>query len=259
MFSFTYTLVICCCLRVSFVVVSIPVVNYYSFPHYSVEVAMNLMDRYLAKHVPPEKRTMKCLHLLILTSLYLALKLTTPQRPPPGIFVRLARAQFTIAQMEATELALLRGLDYFVHPPTAEDYVHAMLDAVLVYPAHILQHVEQSTCQILRKTLGDYMWVQYPPSAVALGAISWSLYQCPDFYNHAVYPSPLTELHRVGVMVDAAQATQVWQYLCHLTHIPVSRKRERQTASPVSCLVPQPEESSAHVIIVDQDDDEGEE
>mmetsp|Transcript_24511 Transcript_24511/g.57489 ORF Transcript_24511/g.57489 Transcript_24511/m.57489 type:complete len:342 (+) Transcript_24511:74-1099(+) len=191
---------------------AVEVVKYYNFPLYSVEVAMNILDRYLAKFVPPHERSMDTLHLLTLTSLYLALKLTTLQRPAPEIFVRLSRSKFTARQVEATELQMMQGLDWLLHPPTTEEFAQYYL-AILstVYPGDILERMEEYTLESIRGTVSDYVWVRFAPSAVAMGAVCWSLHQM-GLGAADCYPSPLAELHRCDIMVHQLESMQALEY-----------------------------------------------
>mmetsp|Transcript_13990 Transcript_13990/g.18237 ORF Transcript_13990/g.18237 Transcript_13990/m.18237 type:complete len:380 (+) Transcript_13990:128-1267(+) len=235
---------------------AVEVVTYYSFPMYSVEVAMNILDRYLAKHIPSDERTMECLHLLTLTSLYLALKLITPQRPAPNVFVRLSRSKFTTSQMEETELKIMQGLGWLLNPPTAEEFARYYIQALApVYPAEILHGMEEFTLTSIRTTLSDYMWIRYPPSAVAMGALSWSLHQV-GIGSSLCYPSPLSELHRNGIYVHQIDSMQVLEYFYIRTMysaneevaVPPSAVLSRKRSAPGSAAGPRNSLSPVSII-----------
>ena len=202
--------------------------NYYNFPMLSVEVTMNIMDRYLGLYVPPEERTMDTLHLLTLTSLYLALKLTTLERPAPHIFVRLSRSKFTVAQVEEAEMKIIRGLNWQVHPPSAETFAHLYIQVLSkVYPKEILRRVEASTMASLRATVSDYVWVRFLPSVIAMGALSLSLHQESMIESPDLYQSPLAELHHRGVYVHQMGSMQCLEYF-YLRAMYASAEEDRQ-------------------------------
>eukprot|EP00522_Entomoneis_paludosa_P011209 CAMPEP_0172443160 /NCGR_PEP_ID=MMETSP1065-20121228/3466_1 /TAXON_ID=265537 /ORGANISM="Amphiprora paludosa, Strain CCMP125" /LENGTH=364 /DNA_ID=CAMNT_0013193289 /DNA_START=54 /DNA_END=1148 /DNA_ORIENTATION=+ len=215
---------------------AIDVVNYYGFPLYSVEIAMNILDRYLAKYVPSQQRSMDCLHLLTLTSLYLALKLTTLQRPAPEIFVRLSRSKFTARQVEETELQIMQGLGWLVHPPTAEEFAQYYLSVLsTVYPEEVLQRMEENTLASIRSSLSDYVWVRFAPSVVAMGAISWSLHQL-GLGSADCYPSPLAELHRYGIYVHQMDSMQALEYFYLRAMYSASKEQGEQLIQPSSMI-----------------------
>lgn len=191
---------------------AVEVVNYYRFPLHSVEVAMNLLDRFLAKYVAPEQRTMDCLHLLTLTSLYLALKLTTLERPAPEVFVRLSRSKFSVGQVERMEVKMMQGLGWLLHPPTAEEFADKYFTILAdAYPAEIFRRVKDYTLESIRSTLSDYIWVRFAPSVVAMGALSWSLHRV-GVDTADCYPSPLAELHRYGIYVHPFDSVRTLEY-----------------------------------------------
>lgn len=235
----------------------------------SVEVAMNILDRYLGQFVAPEARTMDTLHLITLTSLYLALKLTTAERPAPQVFVRLSRSKFTVRQVEEAELVILQGLNWHVNPPVAETFANIYTQVLAeVYPRDLLMRVKAATLALIRSTIADYVWVRFQPSTVAMGALSLSLHRecmgAPDSY-----PSPLAELHRRGVYVHQMGSMQCLEYLylrgmyastegdlpdppatTESTQPITSKTRAKSTrnTSPVSILKQEP------VVIADADD-----
>ncbi|KAL7578125.1 hypothetical protein ACA910_012572 [Epithemia clementina (nom. ined.)] len=189
------------------------VVKYYNFPMLAVEVTMNILDRYLAKFVPPHERTMDTLHLFTLTSLYLALKLTTPERPAPHIFVRLSRSKFTVQDVEQAEMIIVQGLNWHVNPPVAEIFVSIYIQVLSeAYPQELWQRVEASTIDSIRTTTADYVWVRFLPSVIAMGALSLSLHQ-ESMGSPDRYPSPLAELHRRGIYVNQMGSMQCLEYL----------------------------------------------
>ena len=179
---------------------------------HSAEVTINILDRYMALHVPPEERTMDTMHLLTLTSLYLALKLTTSDRPAPQMFVRLSQSKITAKQVEEAELRVIYGLSWYINPPSAETFAHYYIKVLSeVYPQEILQRVEATTMAYIRSTISDYVWVCFLPSMIAMGALSLSLHEfaigSPD-----CFPSPLAELHQRGVYVHQMGSMQCLEY-----------------------------------------------
>jgi Cyclin, N-terminal domain/Cyclin, C-terminal domain len=130
-------------------------VNHYQIPYSdAVHVAMNLFDRYYAvtkandasNHVSKKKSTTTTvertasyppLQLLMIGSLYLALKLTSKKPIPSALFAALTHGRLTAIEVEAMEAKLLHALDWLVHPPTSREFVH---DYVLLL---ILAHEQE--------------------------------------------------------------------------------------------------------------------
>lgn len=225
---------------------AVEVVNYYGFPKHSVEITMNILDRYLSSFVGPEERTMETLHLLTLTCLYLSLKLTTLQRPAPSVFVRLSRSRFLAAELERTELLILQGLQWNVHPPTALEFLTLYIQTLAeLYPPDVLQALESSAADAIHATFSDYVWVRFTPSVVAVAALSWSVYH----FSVGGHANPITELHHRGIPIPIPKFMQALEYFYIRCMYASSRGdvRTKAALSPISILDDDP------VVIHDED------
>jgi Cyclin, N-terminal domain/Cyclin, C-terminal domain len=140
-------------------------VNECKIPRDAVHVAMNLVDRYNAlvatKHASKNHRREEShrkstfderstatdddpLHLVMVASLYLAIKLSCGKSLSSMSLAALSRGQMTALQVQAMEAKLLHGLDWLVHPPTSHDFLHAY--ARLLILEHE-QEQQQQQCQ----------------------------------------------------------------------------------------------------------------
>jgi hypothetical protein len=134
-----------------------------------ISVTTNYLDRCLATY-SHEAINKELLQLLTMACLYIAMKLFELKTVKvPGAanttmesLIYLAKAKFTVKQMQEMEFDVLKRLKWRVHPPTPQVFVEYFApDSVYRKQARYL--VELATL--------DYFFVTYKPSEVAAAAL----------------------------------------------------------------------------------------
>lgn len=83
---------------------SYQVIDHFDFSREVVMVAMNFLDRYLASRAVNKK----VFQLAAMTALFLAIKLNEPGKLTMASMIELSRGYFTVDQMVAMEISILR-------------------------------------------------------------------------------------------------------------------------------------------------------
>eukprot|EP00934_Nitzschia_sp_Nitz4_P009272 Nitzschia sp. Nitz4//scaffold35_size145790//80590//81817//NITZ4_003032-RA/size145790-augustus-gene-0.120-mRNA-1//1//CDS//3329549130//9262//frame0 len=166
----TMTTPICAVWREKIIEWSYQVVDHFEFSRELISIAVNYMDRFLARQVV-DKRGFQ---LLGLTSLYLAIKLNEHRIVTIHDMVALSRGVFCEEEVAQMEKTMLNVLEWRVHPPTA-----------FCFSKHILLlHLQSNQCKseeaytdILELTkflteisVLDAFFISQKPSDVAMAA-----------------------------------------------------------------------------------------
>jgi len=148
---------------------SYQVIDHFEFSREVVNIAIHYLDRYLATRTVNKK----IFQLAAMTCLFIAIKLFEPGRLSMLSMIELSRGYFTVEQMAAMEMSILKALSWHVHPPTAYCFAKHIL-YVLPYASvtmdvryDILEHARFLT----ELSVIDYYFVIHRPSAVALAAL----------------------------------------------------------------------------------------
>lgn len=110
------------------------VVDFCSFNRESVEIAMNLLDRFLL--TPSGIAVLKdrtLFQLASMTTLYTAIKINEPEAVDPATVSELSKGSFSAQDVEVMELHILNALEWRVNPPTSMSFVRSFLDMIPSY------------------------------------------------------------------------------------------------------------------------------
>ena len=145
------------------------VVDHFDLDRGLVALALSFLDRYLAVRAVDRR----LFQLAALTSLYLATKLHHGSKIRLDSFVELSRGHFSAAHLEVMEGALLHGLGWRCHPPTARDFVRELLPLV---PGNVPPRVRCAAGELAafltELAVCDYWFVaRARPSSIALAAL----------------------------------------------------------------------------------------
>jgi len=168
------------------------VVDYCGFQRGTVEVAMSLLDRFLASSLSSSsssssstsssRTARKCranrqaYQLAAMTALYTAIKVQEPAVFDPAIVASLGRGALTEEQVVAMELRLLDGVKWHVAHPTAAGLVYQLMD-LLPHQGNSTHHAQLKAALLtlaLHQTelaVSDADLASVPSSAVAVSAV----------------------------------------------------------------------------------------
>lgn len=98
----------------------------------TVEVAMSYVDRYVQTDIMGMEVLQHSdkYQLLVVTSLYVAIKVTETVAISATQFEKISRNTFTAKDVESMERRLLEGLQWHMHPPTSLAFVRHYLDLI---------------------------------------------------------------------------------------------------------------------------------
>jgi len=96
------------------------IVDHFDVSRDLVGIAFSFLDRFVAK-CTCDRQAFK---LAAMTSLFMAMKLHTPQRFSIGALAALSRGEFSTLQIAEMELIMLKTLDWRLSPPTTQSFIH---------------------------------------------------------------------------------------------------------------------------------------
>lgn len=149
------------------------VVDHFDFSREVVSIAMHYLDRYLAKRLVNKR----IFQLAAMVSLSLAVKLFEPCKLCMSSMIELSRGHFTVKQMEAMELSLMKDLQWSLHPPTAYGIMKHLLYLLpipntLLYLRHDILELSRFLSEL---GVMDYFFVSKRLSHVAVASIANAL------------------------------------------------------------------------------------
>jgi hypothetical protein len=154
------------------------VIDFCKLSHETVEITMSFVDRFLST---PEGTTArndrKTYQLVCMTALYTAVKIHEPRAISPSLVSRFSHGAFTIRDIEAMEVTLLRGLKWRVNPPTSWDFVRKLITVIPEDTLDKALHeaaVDLAVLQI-ELSVATYQFVLVKASTVAYSAMMHSL------------------------------------------------------------------------------------
>jgi len=105
------------------------IIDFCSLDRETVEIAMNYVDRFVQTEAGLEiLEHSDRFQLLVVTALYLAIKVHETVAISSCQFEKISRNTFTADDVEQMEVTLLEGLEWHLHPPTSLCFVRLYLD-----------------------------------------------------------------------------------------------------------------------------------
>mmetsp|Transcript_4162 Transcript_4162/g.4724 ORF Transcript_4162/g.4724 Transcript_4162/m.4724 type:complete len:321 (-) Transcript_4162:1343-2305(-) len=156
---------------------SYQVIDHFDFNREIVSISLDYLDRYLSTR--PVNR--KIFQLAAMTTLYLAIKLYESSSLKMSSFIELSRGYFSTEHIIAMEGAILRALDWHVHPPTAFTAVKYFM---ILLPNsnsssnsthNIYNEVRELSRFMTELSVCDYFFVQKKPTSIGLAALLTAL------------------------------------------------------------------------------------
>jgi hypothetical protein len=149
------------------------VVDYLSFRRETVEIAINILDRFCCTE-PGRAATMdrKVFQLASMTSLYTACKIHEPEAMDPKLVSNLSRGVYSPREVEEMESVILAALQWRVNPPTSLSFIRQLLDLI---PLDVInQNVRQAAYDIAKYqtelAVNEFDFLTVKASTVAYGA-----------------------------------------------------------------------------------------
>lgn len=152
---------------------SYKVIDFLSFHHETVEIAMNFFDRYLL--TPAGSEALGCSKLFQLANmacLYLSIKIHEDVVLDSKFMANLSNGLFTYDQVERMELHVLAALNWHVHPPTVLAFVREYLNLL---PPSVSQSMKDKTVALceaqIQVAVMDYAFLNARASTVGIFSV----------------------------------------------------------------------------------------
>jgi Cyclin, N-terminal domain len=152
---------------------SYKVIDFLSFHHETVEIAMNYFDRYLL--TPSGAEALGCSKLFQLANmacLYLSIKIHEDVVLDSKFMANLSNGLFTHEQVERMELLIVSALQWYLHPPTAVAFVREYLNLL---PPNVSPTMQEQTLRLcepqIQTSVIDYSFLTAKASTVALFSV----------------------------------------------------------------------------------------
>jgi Cyclin, C-terminal domain/Cyclin, N-terminal domain len=198
---------------------------------------MYYMDRMLAQCAQENGPRNQEFLLLAVSSFYLAIKLAC--KPSHVVFpihamIHIAKNQFSVQQIADAEFRILEGLGWRVHPPTADQFVYALIDICCCHrDEHRCQQIKDYAIYLIELSVLDCFFVQFKPSEVALAALYCAQDVVVDMAISADLCTNLGNatapiyLHLQGASIPSFELdpAQVLQYVLEPTRVAACRSR----------------------------------
>ncbi|KAL7537916.1 hypothetical protein ACHAXR_010899 [Thalassiosira sp. AJA248-18] len=154
------------------------VVDQCQFERETVAIAMEIVDRFLSKPISTASQDMlrgrKKFQLLAMTALYIAIKTNEKAALGSVFFSSLSHGEYSVDDIEAMELTILKGLSWRICAPTSVQMTRLILSLVMPHVSleestwgFILDEVQFQTESALR----DYYFTAQRRSTIAMAAI----------------------------------------------------------------------------------------
>lgn len=156
------------------------VVDHCQYSRETVASAMDMVDRFLStpSNSTADKalRSPDLLQLLVVTALYVAIKLNERVVMSSALFAEITRYVYTVEEIEDMERTLLSGLSWRCCAPTASQIGHSILSLILPYADDNISEatwgylMDEMIYQI-EYAVRDYYFCTQRASTIALAAI----------------------------------------------------------------------------------------
>ena len=184
-------------------------------------ISMSYFDRFLSLYICDKS----FLTLTASTCIFLAVKVHDPEKlqTVAAIVPQLSRGEIDVRQILGMEIFILKSLQWFVHPPTAEDFAMHFLALVRqcipdIATQDTLQTLEDFVRRSCELSVFDYFFVPKKASHVALAAVFNGLewcslsgpcaHDCPDIFL-AILRSEYSDLEKSSEEICQVRA-QLW-------------------------------------------------
>jgi hypothetical protein len=160
--------------------------DFYDFPREAVAAAMNFIDRMV--DVRPSTSSQDY-QLLAVACVFLAIKLSVdPRCLSVGCLARHVEGRFTDQQILDMEFRVLSTLRWFVHPPTAADFLYQYWSFLVVhskqYDADDHYNILDAATFAMEQTFVDSFYCDHKPSVIAMAALSMAIQlELPPFLS----------------------------------------------------------------------------
>jgi hypothetical protein len=146
------------------------VIDHFGLSRQTVSISIDLFDRFFATR---GNRSDTDLALLTsLTTLYIAIKVNEKKKIKLSTLARLSRQQFTPKNIEDMEMVILKKLSWFVHPPTAADFISQL---VMMLPDSTSSRTRHTVFELSRYNselaVCDPYFIEHHKSSIALATI----------------------------------------------------------------------------------------
>jgi len=148
---------------------SYQVVDHFDFNREVVAISLSYLDRFLSTR----SCNKKVFQLAAMTTLYLAIKLNEPRTLKMSSLVELSRGYFTADHIAAMEEAILRALEWRMHPPTSLAFIRHFLTLLPSNAVHngTWHDIMEMSRFLTELSVCDYYFVNHKPSVIAISAI----------------------------------------------------------------------------------------
>jgi hypothetical protein len=150
-------------------------VDHFGLHREIVYVSLHYVDRYCMAVSSTNFDDKHHFQLLSMSSLLLAIKLFDSRtillagsESSSETILHLSRGMFTIKALEEMEFDILQRLQWYVHPPTPQTFLHYLVAIPAILRSSEIVHVASFFVEL---SVIDYFFLQFKASEVALGAI----------------------------------------------------------------------------------------
>jgi hypothetical protein len=180
--------------------------DHYDFPRECVSVALNFIDRMV---LCCPCTSCQDYQLLSVGSVFLAMKLAGNARVlSVGCMAHHIQGRFTKQQIIDMEYKILSTLDWFVHPPTAVDFLYYYWKE-LVYAKNSgmvdYQDILDNATFLVEHSVVDSFFAVQKPSVIAMAALSLTVHvKLPKFLDIEAFQLCRSRLHDLAAQNTAA-------------------------------------------------------
>ena len=154
------------------------VVRFCKFSHETVEVTMNIIDRFMATPQGTSARHDRSIYQLVcMAALYTAFKVHEERAMTPELVARLSNGTHSAQDIKTMEVTILTALKWKVNPPSSFEFARRLMSLV---SKEVLENKVRSTALDLARiqldlAISNYIFLSVPASKVAYAAIMNSL------------------------------------------------------------------------------------
>eukprot|EP00522_Entomoneis_paludosa_P016450 CAMPEP_0172446740 /NCGR_PEP_ID=MMETSP1065-20121228/6270_1 /TAXON_ID=265537 /ORGANISM="Amphiprora paludosa, Strain CCMP125" /LENGTH=316 /DNA_ID=CAMNT_0013197929 /DNA_START=63 /DNA_END=1013 /DNA_ORIENTATION=+ len=231
------------------------VVDFCKFRRETVEIAMNLLDRYMMTSLATTaKLDRKLYQLAAMTCLYTAVKIHEPEAMDPALVSNLSRGTYSAAEVEAMELQILTALTWRVNPPTALSFVRHYLDvmtSMVTLDSYTMETIYDLTKFQTELAVSEFTFLTLAPSVVAYCSLRNAL------ESVGLDETTLTTLFQtlaraIGLPDDKGHVAEIQNGLYQaIVHEPAARaifRTEKATTTTTTCAHHQLTRQSSHEV-----------
>ncbi len=141
----------------------------FSLSHCTVHLAVNIMDRFLAKTKVSDDR----LSLVAVAATWIASKYENVSGPSLAEFYYISNGVYSQLELKRMEGLMLNSLDWQVTVPTMPQFVARAIKALRVTDVEKITNVANFACEV---ALCEPTMLKWPPSQIAAAAVALGVY-----------------------------------------------------------------------------------